>query len=91
MERKSRYEIKNHFQKSMNYKEPSGLAYCFCKNDTGVDSINPCDINVLTDWNRTTKKQDNQTFYCHIECFKCVLHETIRGYLIIPTLDDEDE
>lgn len=56
---------------------------CFCAKAIESDSVNPCDVNISTgafkDWNQ----RDNLSFYCHVDCFKLKLHETVRDYLVV--------
>jgi hypothetical protein len=56
-------------------------------NSTDTD---PCDVNILINIDKAKDKQDNQTFYCHVDCFKEKLHEKIRGYLVVQIVDDDN-
>lgn len=49
----------------------------------------PCDLNILTNIDKSKDKQDNQTFYCHASCFEQKLDESVRGYLVVHIADDE--
>ena len=54
---------------------------CFC--DEGIESnkTDPCDLNVLINIDKPKKRQYNQTFYCHLQCFKEKLSKRIPLYL----------
>jgi hypothetical protein len=62
---------------------------CFCNMLIESDNVNPCDLNILINIDKPKDKQDNQTFYCHIACFKEKLHEEIKKLLIVHLVDDE--
>jgi hypothetical protein len=55
------------------------------------DTVNPCDVNILTNIDKPKDKQENQTFYCHANCFESKMHDNVQGYLIVNIPDDEDE
>ena len=56
--------------------EKTGLQCCFCGENIVSSDINPCDINILTHWDKSIKKQNNQTFWCHLQ--NCLG----RGYIL---------
>lgn len=60
---------------------------CFCNKIIKSNNVNPCDLNILINIDKPKDKQDNQTFYCHIECFKENLHEKIRPMLVVDLVD----
>lgn len=60
---------------------------CFCNKIIESNNVNPCDLNILINIDKFKDKQDNQTFYCHIECFKENLHENIRPMLVVDLVD----
>ena len=47
------------------------------------DDINPCDLNIMANIDKPKELRENQSFYCHVECFKKRLHDTIQGLLVI--------
>ena len=73
------------------YKESSGLLCCFCNDDIIVTDVNPCDINILLNWDKqpNIKKRD-QTFWCHLECFRSKLHNEVKIHLIVDLLSTDD-
>jgi len=67
------------------------LLCCFCNNIIDSDVVNPCDISILTNWDKPKNKQHNQTFWCHINCFRKALHSEVRDNLVVDLLTDKDE
>jgi len=43
---------------------------CYCSEGIESDKINPCGVNILINIDKPKEKQDNQTFWCRVECFK---------------------
>ena len=60
---------------------------CFCDQMIESTKIDPCDLNILINYDKPKDQQDNQTFWCHIECFRKNLHENIRKLLIVDVID----
>jgi len=56
---------------------------CFCNEMITPNDVDPCDVNILTNIDKPKDKQENQTFYCHIDCFKEKMHYKMAGFLII--------
>jgi len=71
--------------------EKTGLQCCFCGENIVSDDINPCDINILTNWDKSIKKQNNQTFWCHLDCFREKLHSSVRPHLLVDLLSQGEE
>lgn len=70
----------------------SGVACCFCNTNIDITDIDPCDINIMANWDKPNSKRRDQTFWCHFECFKSKMHADVKNYLILNILlDDEDE
>lgn len=61
---------------------------CFCNMIIESDEFNPCDINILTNWNKPKSMQNNQTFWCHLECFKEKLHRDMKQHLVVHLLSE---
>lgn len=66
-----------------------GVLCCFCNEHIESNNINPCDLNILTNWDKPEEKQRNQTFWCHIECFQKKLHKNVRQHLIVQLLTND--
>lgn len=62
---------------------------CFCNKKIKSDSINPCDLNILTNWDKSPNYQNNQTFWCHFECFKDKLHQDVQKHVMVHLLTNE--
>lgn len=74
----------------MEIMNKSGVACCFCNLTIESDSVNPCDINLLTNWDKAKDKQHSQFFWCHLECFKEKLHKDIQQHLVVHLLTSKD-
>jgi hypothetical protein len=68
-----------------------GFVCCFCNQSIESNRTDPCDVNILINWDKHKNKQHNQTFWCHLECFKNQLHDKIQSYLSVDLLLDDDE
>lgn len=64
---------------------------CFC--NTGVESknVDPCEIIIQTNWNKSKLKQHDQSFWCHLECFKGKMHDRLKQHLLVHLLSDKEE
>lgn len=60
---------------------------CFCNAGIESTKIDPCDLNILINYDKPKDQQDNQMFWCHIECFRKSLHENIRKMLVVDIID----
>ncbi len=56
---------------------------CFCKKNIKINEIDPCDLNILTNWHEVRNKRINQAFLCHIACLKKNMHPNVRNYVMI--------
>ena len=63
---------------------------CFCNENIEADNFNPCDINIATNWDKPKSNQHNQTFWCHLECFRKTLHKDVQRHLVLHLLSHED-
>jgi len=66
----------------MNYR------CCFCNTFIESTNIDPCDLNILINIDKNKEVQDNQSFYCHMNCFESKLDENIKKLLIVNILDE---
>ena len=58
----------------------SGYACCFCYegielSTEGEAALDRCALTVTAHYDRSRKHQKEQTFYCHIRCFKERMHD----------------
>ena len=60
---------------------------CFCGKAIEIDNINPCDLSVMTRITRPKEERFDQNFYCHIDCLKTRLHDSIQDYLVVDILE----
>ena len=65
-----------------------GFMCCFCDKNIESTNVDPCDLNILINLDKSKEYQDNQTFYCHIECFREKLHKNIHNYLVVRMVDE---
>lgn len=56
---------------------------CFCNIMIESTKVDPCDINILVNIDKVKEEQDNQSFYCHVECFKQKLHQNIKNLFVL--------
>lgn len=72
-----------------NYKMEN-LRYrcCFCDQMIVSTNVDPCDLNILINYDKSKDRQDNQTFWCHIECFRKSLHDDIKKLLVVDLVDN---
>lgn len=57
---------------------------CFCDNNIKLSTVDPCNISILINIDKDKKKQYNQNFWCHLACFRKILHANILSYLATP-------
>lgn len=67
------------------------ITCAFCNKIIDSTEINPCDLNILTNWDKSERYQHNQTFWCHFECFKQTLHKEVQQHLVVHLLSNEEE
>lgn len=60
---------------------------CFCNSMIESTDVDPCDLNILINIDKSKDKQDNQTFYCHIHCFRETLHKDILKMLVVDCVE----
>jgi len=63
---------------------------CFCSEGISQSDIDPCRINIMGNYARSSKVSPSQDFYCHFKCLKDLLDTKISGYLIETTFVDEE-
>lgn len=77
-----------------NYKLIETLKYtcCFCNKSIESSKTDPCDVNLIINIDKEESLQYSQDFYCHVACFRTILHEKIRMHFHLHNiLDDPDE
>ena len=68
------------------FEKDSGMTCCFCNKSIIVTNLNPCDINIMTNWDKPNDKQKNQTFWYHLECVWQKIHPDIQQHFIVDLL-----
>lgn len=56
---------------------------CYCNQSINSNNTDPCDVNIISNIDKSTELRVNQSFYCHVDCFGKTLHSDIQGYFII--------
>jgi len=51
---------------------------CFCNQSIASSKVNPAEINILINFDKTDDQQYNQTFFCHTLCFKEKLDNALK-------------
>lgn len=51
---------------------------CFCNKSIEPSDTDPADVNVLINIDKAKEQQCNQSFYCHVACFKATLHDAVK-------------
>jgi len=62
------------------------LLCCFCNQGTESSKINPADINIQINFDKSKDQQYNQTFFCHVECFREKLHDSVKNCFYLTSL-----
>lgn len=62
---------------------------CFCDQMIISTNVDPCDLNILINCDKPREEQDNQSFYCHIGCFKKMMHKNLIKLLVVHLVDAE--
>lgn len=60
---------------------------CFCNQMIESTNVDPCDVNILINYDKAKEQQDNQTFWCHIRCFREKLHNEIKNLLVVDAVN----
>ncbi len=63
---------------------------CFCDTLIISSSGNPMEIDVLINFDKPKNKQNNQSFYCHMECFKERLHPDLKIHFHLDSFVSEE-
>lgn len=72
--------------------DDAGVSCCFCNKSIKISKIDPCDINIMANWDKPQGEKKDQTFWCHYECFRSKMHIDVEKYLVLDILlDNEDE
>lgn len=59
---------------------------CFCNRSIQSTEVNPCELIIITNWDKSIELQNNQNFWCHIDCFKTRLHSDLQQHLVVDLL-----
>lgn len=60
--------------------KPLFFRCCFCGEQITPNEIDPCNINIVANYDKYTPDSPSQDFYCHFKCLKDRLHKDMTGY-----------
>jgi hypothetical protein len=63
---------------------------CFCNSGIESTDLDPCGVDILTNWDKPKNKQHDQTFWCHLKCFRDRLHSAVAHNLLVDLLIDDE-
>ena len=63
---------------------------CFCDMVIVPSHGSPMEIDMLINFDKPKNKQDNQSFYCHMECFKKELHPKLKIHFHLDSFINEE-
>ena len=61
---------------------------CFCDQLIESSNTDPADINILINIDKAKDQQYNQTFYCHIDCFRKKMHVGMKMHFHLHNILD---
>ena len=61
---------------------------CFCNQSISSSNMDPAEINILINIDKSNDRQYNQTFFCHTLCFKERLDDKIKISFYLQTLSE---
>lgn len=64
--------------------EELSVGCCFCDENIKPNQTDPCNINILINIDKDEEEQCDQFFWCHLTCFRKILHPNIAPYLAAP-------
>lgn len=70
-------------------REDAGVSCCFCNEGIYSSEVDPCDLNVLTNWDKEKSKQAHQTLWCHLDCLRSKIHPQVRQHLVVHLLSGQ--
>lgn len=71
--------------------EVLGLLCCFCNEGVRSNQYDPCDLLIATNWDKPKNRQHDQSFWCHLECFRKALHKDIKQHLLVDLLSCQED
>lgn len=62
---------------------------CFCGENINSDNINPCELIVISNWDKSPCKQGEQVFWTHMECLRDGMHDSVKQYFVLDILTED--
>lgn len=50
---------------------------CFCGEKVVSNEIDVCSLGLTTNWDKTEDVQGEQQFFCHAECLRKRIHDSV--------------
>ena len=69
--------------------EKLDLLCCFCNQGIVSSKVNPADINIQINFDKPKDQQYNQSFFCHVECFREKLHDSVKNCFYLTSLVED--
>ena len=55
---------------------------CICKSESELKDLDPCSLTLRTNIDEKEDNQKEQTFYCHLECFRKLINDDGIMYIM---------
>lgn len=62
---------------------------CYCAQSIESSSVDPTDISVIINIDKEKDQQMSQDFYCHVNCFREKLHDSIKMHFHLHNILDD--
>lgn len=64
----------------------SNVQCCFCGENVDSDNINPCELVVVSNWDKPANQQNDQVFWTHMKCLSDKMHDSVKQYFVLDIL-----
>lgn len=64
----------------------SNVKCCFCGENINSDNINPCELIVISNWDKSADQQNDQVFWTHMKCLSNKMHDSVKQYFVLDIL-----
>lgn len=66
----------------------NNIQCCFCNSSIISTDKDPCEVIINTNWDKSLEKQSDQSFWCHLDCFKEKMHKSIQQHLLVHLVEN---
>jgi hypothetical protein len=70
-------------------KEKLLFTCCFCNKVIKPSKVDPSELSIMINFDKSIDKQCSQTFFCHADCFRGHLDKDIRMHFHLHNILDE--